>query len=233
MPGCVPRRSASLILAVAILGSIGCGTVTDIPPVNGESARLAVSANVSSTTIATMVVTVTGPGITPPLVFNLTISGGTATGSITLPAGSNRKLELDAFDDKGIKTHHGETTIAEVKAGANPGITIVLLPLTGQQTVTASLGSVTISITPNPGNVTVGGQTTFTVTLTDSNNNPIVPSASELSCATSKPALFSVGATNVVGGVVTCVASGILVGSGEIVATYNGFAGIATVNVTP
>src|SRR5687767_15385263 len=108
MFGCASRRSSGLLLAVAILGSISCAAATDVPPENREPAQLAVSANVSATTIATMVVTVTGPGITQPLVFNLTISGGTATGSVTLPAGSNRKLELDAFDDKGIKTHHGE-----------------------------------------------------------------------------------------------------------------------------
>ena len=224
MFGCASRRSSGLLLAGAILGSIGCATATDVPPENREPAQLAVSANVSATTIATMVVTVTGPGIAPPLVFNLTISGGTATGSVTLPAGSNRKLELDAFDDKGIRTHHGETTITEVKSGSNPAITIVLLPLTGQQTVTASLGSVTITVTPNPGTVQVGQQVTFTAVIKDSNNNTVTPGPSELAWATTKPALFSVSQAGVV--------TGILAGSGDVVATYNGFAGLATVNVT-
>jgi hypothetical protein len=223
MVGCVDRRSSGLLLASAALTFIGCANPAEVPPDRPEPARLAISANVSATTIATMVVKVSGPGITIPLVFNLTISDGTASGSITVPAGSSRKLDLDAFDAKGINTHHGEKTINEVKPGSNPSITIVLLPMAGDQPVTASLGSFTVTVSPNPASVGVGLTLQFTAVVKDKDNNVVTPGPGELRWATTQPALFSVTATGIV--------TGILAGTGEVVATYNGVAGLAAVTV--
>jgi hypothetical protein len=233
MLGRLNRRASALLLASGAL-TFGCSGPTDLPPVQLEPARLAISANVSATTIQTMVVTVTGPGITIPLVFNLPINDqGIATGSIAIPTGSSRKIELDAFDVRGIKTHHGERTIDEVKPGPNLPLSIVLLPLAGDQPVTASLGTYTVTVTPNPGTVLVGqaNAVTFTAVVRDKDNAVVAIGPGELRWATTNPAFFSVAshATDNNQGVVT----GIMAGSGEVVATYNGFAGLAAVTVTP
>jgi hypothetical protein len=178
-----------------------------------------------------MVLTVSGPGIGIPLVFNLPIDDqGIATGSITIPAGSSRKIDLDAFDARAFKTHHGERTIDEVKPGPNPPLSIVLLPLAGDQPVTAALGTYTVTVTPNPGTVRVGqaNAMTFTALVIDA-NGPVPVLTGELRWATTNPAFFSVvsHATNTTEGVVT----GVMVGSGYVVATYKGFAGLAAVTV--
>lgn len=231
MLGCLNRRSSALLLASVAL-TFGCSGPTDLPPDQLEPARLAISANVSATTIKTMVVTVSGPGITIPLVFNLPIDDqGIATGSIAIPAGSSRKVDLDAFDARGIKTHHGDKTIDDVKPGPNPPLSIVLLPLAGDQPVTASLGTFTVTVTPNPGTVVVGqaNAVPFTAVVRDQLNVVVTVLTGELRWATTNPAFFTVvpHATDNNQGVVT----GVMVGIGEVVATYNGFAGLAAVTV--
>jgi hypothetical protein len=234
MFGRVSRRSSSLILASVALTVISCSGPTDLPPDELEPARLAISANVSATTITTMVVTVTGPGIAVPLVFNLPIDAqGVASGSIGIPAGANRRIDLDAFDVTGIKTHHGERVIGEIRPGDNPGVAIVLLPLAGNQPVTASLGTFTVTVTPNPMVVTIGATNAMTLTaVVRDKDNVIVPvAAGDLRWASTNPALFSAArhSTDADKGVVT----GIRAGSGEVIATFNGFAGAAVVTVTP
>jgi hypothetical protein len=232
MLGCLNRRASALLLASGAL-TFGCSGPTDLPPVRLEPARLAISANVSATTIQTMVVTVTGPGITIPLVFNLPIDAqGIATGSIAIPTGSSRKIDLDAFDARGFKTHHGERTIDEVKPGLNPGISIVLLPLAGDQEVTGTLGTYTLTVTPNPQTVVIGqsNAVTFTAVVRDG-AGVVTVLPGELRWATTNPAFFTVirHATDNNQGVVT----GVMVGNGDVVATYKGFAGLAAVTVTP
>jgi hypothetical protein len=109
MFGRVPRRLSASILATIALTLVACERPTDPSTIDPEPGLLAVHANVSATTIATMVVTVTGPGIPNALVFNLQINNGTATGTIVVPAGSNRTIEIDAFD---------ETTVNELRSRA-------------------------------------------------------------------------------------------------------------------
>jgi hypothetical protein len=233
MFGRVSRRSSGLILTSVALTFTSCSRPTDLPP-DQVAARLAISANVSATTITTIVVTVTGPGISVPLVFNLTIDAeGVASGSIAIPSGANRKIELDAFDVTGTKTHHGERVIDEVRPGDNPGISIVLLPLAGNQPVTASLGTFTVTVTPDPATVTIGvaNAVTFTAVVRDKDNAIVPLAAGDLKWATTNPAVFSAVShpTDADKGVVT----GVRAGSGQVAATYNGFAGLVAVTVIP
>jgi hypothetical protein len=225
-------RASGLALTSVALILINCSEPPTLPP--APLSRLAISANVSATTVTTMVVTVTGPGIGVPLVFNLAIDAqGVASGSIAIPAGANRKIELDAFDVTGIKTHHGERIIAEIRPGNNAGVSIVLLPLAGNQPVTATLGAVTVTVMPSPMTVTIGVANAVTVTaVVRDKDNAIVPvTPGELKWASTSPASFSAAShsTDADKGVVT----GIRAGIGEVVATYNGFAGVAAVTVVP
>jgi hypothetical protein len=206
----------------------GCGRPTDPPPSGLEPARLTVSANVASTSIATMVITVSGPGIGPSLVFNMEITPGVvAHGAIQVPAGSDRKLEIDAYDANQVKTHHGEKTISVVKpGGGNNPITIVLLPIAGDQPVTAEFGIYVVTVNPASFSLTVGGLTvTVIATVKDDKGNVIAHDPAKLQWATTDPSVFSVTS----GGVVT----GLKAGSGSVVAAYEGYAGTASVTVAP
>src|SRR3989442_14600489 len=88
---------ASFALAsVLVLGA--CGDSVDPGPGHGT---LIVRADVSAAAVATLVAEVTAPDIPTALVFNIPIAGGVASGTITIPAGSNRTVTLRAYDGGG------------------------------------------------------------------------------------------------------------------------------------
>ena len=101
----------------------------------------------AATPVATLVITVTGPGITPALVYNLPIVAGSANGTITVPVGSLRTILAQAFDSTGIVLFSGSTVVT-VLAGTNPPVSFALVPGIGSVPVTAVIGSVTISLAP-------------------------------------------------------------------------------------
>ena len=108
-------RSAIVALAPLLLLA-SCNPSTD-PPAQGQ-AHLAVTANVVGTAVATVVVEVTAPDISTPLVFNIVVADGVASGTITIPAGTARRITIRAFDAGGVLTHSGAATVS-VQAGTN------------------------------------------------------------------------------------------------------------------
>lgn len=117
--------------------------------------------------IATLAVTITGPGIDVPLVFNLTIDSVTnvASGTISVPAGSNRRIVANAFDSAGVNTHRGETTVSLVQ-GNNPAVTLTLIPLLGDLPIEILVGSAVLVLTPETTTANVGDTVTFTFAAT-------------------------------------------------------------------
>src|SRR5881296_2848755 len=110
-----PRRSlarfAALAAVVAPLTLMACNPDKISNGGGPELGEFAVTANVVGTPIATLVVTVTAADIATPLVFNLTVHDGTATGTIKLPPGAARLITVEAFDSNGDVTHEGHKTI--------------------------------------------------------------------------------------------------------------------------
>jgi hypothetical protein len=233
MLGCAPRRSSGLLLATVALMLVACERPTTLPP-DPEPARLAVSANVSGTAIATMVIKVTAADINPALVFNMTINNGVASGTIAIPAGSDRKLELDAYDASGIKTHRGEKTINVKPGGLNQALTVTLLPIAGDQKVTAQFGNYIVLVDPGTASLTVGASQPFTVKITDNATpaNEITPAMGEVKWATTLPAGLEITPSSTDPKVASVRAlSGGAGETGQLVATFNGVAGTATVTV--
>lgn len=226
-----PRRPPTLVVAAIALMLIGCEQVTD-PTTQPEPGRLAIHANLSATTISTMVVRVSGPDISPDLVFNLQIgTNDIASGTLVIPAGSNRRIDLDAFDVNQVKTHHGERLNITVVPGTNPPMTIVLAPLTGNQEVTAQLGSFVLVVEPAiPLPLAVSGTVPLTLKIFDNASptpNEITPAPNSVAWATTHPAFFKVDAT----GLLTAIVTGLKAGSGDVVVTYNGFAKTVPITV--
>jgi hypothetical protein len=224
MLGSASRRTSGVLLATIALTLVACERPI-VPPIDPEPGRLAVSANVAATNIQAMVIKVTAPDIPVqnPLVFNMVINDGLATGSVAIPAGSSRRLELEAFDGNQIKTHRGEKTI-DVKPGSNnPKLEVVLLPIAGDQPVTAQFGNYAVAVTLFASTVTVGGTVQASVVVTDNKGTVITEDESQVQWATTHPGFFSVSPTGVV--------KGLVLGSGDVVATFNGYAGLAKVTV--
>src|SRR6266513_2459941 len=96
---------AAIIALAAALGS--CSQ----PPaaVTPHDASLQVYLSVASTTVTSVVVRVTAPDLPDTLAFNLNVESGTASGTISVPTGSNRTFIVSAYDAGGIPTYRGRT----------------------------------------------------------------------------------------------------------------------------
>jgi len=202
------------------LAACSSGNVTRPP---GGEANLIVQVNLASTAVATVVVEVSAPDITTPLVFNIPVAGNVASGTITIPAGSNRTVAIGAFNASGVETHSGSTTIT-VQAGTNPSVSITLTPLTGDVPIQATLGSFTITVTPNPTPLSLGTTPTaqLTAVVRDAQNQPVIAT---VSWATHDPGIASVSTA----GLVTAVGAG----QTNIFATFQGAVGSAAITVAP
>ncbi|HWP37174.1 MAG TPA: Ig-like domain-containing protein [Gemmatimonadales bacterium] len=214
-----PASARRLGLALTSWVALGaCASELGTAP--AKEATLIVRAEVSATTAVTVVVQVSAPDLVPPLVFNIPVVNGVASGTITVATGSARTFTMHAYDAGGVETHRGAIT-RDVLPGNNTTISLVLAPLTGDVPIDVTLDRVIVTVSPSATSIAVGGTAPLTATITDSFGNPI---AGTVTWATGHPGVASVDVNGLVTG------SG--AGSTQIVATFNGAAGSATVTVT-
>ncbi len=206
------RVAAALLLTLA-LSRCGSG----VGPL--DDAAVTIRADLTGSAAAMVVVEVTGPDITTPLIFNIPVENNVASGTITVPAGSSRTITIRAFDVNAVETHRGSTTL-NVMPGTNPTLTLLLTSLTGDVPITATLGRITIAVAPATASVAAGGTVTLSATITDGEGHPV---SGTVLWASRGPDVASVSSTGVVTGVAT--------GQTTIVATFRGAAGAATVTV--
>ena len=184
---------------------------------------LLVRADVSGTSVATVVVEVTAADIVPPLVFNIPVVGGVALGTVTLPAGSARTFTMRAFDAGGVRTHTGSATV-NIQPGVNPTIAIVLMPLTGSAPINATLGSFAVTLQPALDTLMIGDTVTLTATILDAVGSPVT---GQVDWGSVTPAVASVVSTGQQKSRVTAIRPG----RTSVVATYGGTASPATITV--
>ena len=223
----LPVRRSTAIAALIVLTQLAACSGSDALKPGGGEASLILRADVAGTPVAMVVVEVSAPDIAPPLVFNITITGGVATGMITIPAGSNRAIAMRAYDAGGVLTHQGSTTV-NVQAGTNPWISITLTPLSGGVEINATLGSFAVTVTPTATTLSLSGLTTvgLSAIIVDEKGHVV---ADTLSWATQNPGVASVaGNSTATPGLVTAVG----LGETHVLATYNGAVGSATITVT-
>ncbi|HWP37173.1 MAG TPA: PQQ-dependent sugar dehydrogenase [Gemmatimonadales bacterium] len=186
---------------------------------------LLVRADVSATSVATVVVEVTAPDLASPLAFNIPIVNGVATGTITVTAGSNRTITMRAYDAAGVETHRGSITTT-IRSGVNPAISLVLTPLTGDAPIDVTLGSVTITVTPLADTLVAGDTVSLTARVLDADGAPVLE---PVSWATLDPRIATVERTSDSTGRVTAREAGTI----TIVATFAGVGAAATIVVSP
>ena len=215
-----PHATARRWSAVALIVAAACTGDGSTSPV--ATAPLRVSANVSGPPISLLVVTVTANDLREPMVFNITAANGNASGTLDVPPGHARTITAQGYAVGGAISHEGSVVI-NVAKGANPPVPITLRPKTGQVTVTLTVGSVGLTVSPAAFQMVAGGLTPMTLTssLTD-HTGATIPGAQVL-WATSNPGIATVSSTGVVRPHATGVA--------QIVATYGGVSASSTVSV--
>jgi alpha-tubulin suppressor-like RCC1 family protein len=154
------------LTALAALGALAaCDRSPTDAPDGDAGVRVAVVASVAAAPVDRLVAEVTGPDIAMSA-FNIPLADGTASGTILVPAGSERTITLKAFDRGGTLTHRGARTLA-VREGTNPSVSIVLEALTGELPLTATLGSVVLTITGAIPSLVVGDTLRLVVSAVD------------------------------------------------------------------
>lgn len=212
-------RAATLGFLLALLASVpGCGD-SPVEPPPATTAVLRVEALLGTQAVDRVVVEVTAADITTPLVFNLTVSNGTASGTITVPTGSDRIITVRAYDAGAIETHRGAKTV-DVVAGVNPTISIRIDPLQGDQPINVTIGTFIVTVTPTTATIDVGGTVQLSATVVDTTGQTVVVT---VLWATLNPAIATVSASGLV--------TGETAGTVDVVATYAGVGAAATITV--
>ena len=170
--------------------------------------------------ISTLTITVSASDIASDLVFNVTMTNGEATDTITIPAGSDRTITVRGYDASNIETHRGSKTV-NLTEGVNPQLTVVLEGLTGDQPLVVALGETTVTVSPETATVSVGGTTQLSAVVTDEAGDTLAVS---VRWASTHPAVATVDDAGLV--------SGVSVGSASIIATYGGVGASAAVTVS-
>ncbi|HEX6370258.1 MAG TPA: hypothetical protein VF006_15165 [Longimicrobium sp.] len=211
------RNLFARALAGALLLLAGC-TDTPVEPggVPAGHARLLLNA-MASITAATLVVEVTGPGIDEPLVFNLPVVDGVASGSVDVPVGSSRTFSGRLYDAGGTETHRGVVT-TPVRPGANAAISLRLEPLNGTQPIDVVISSYTIEIVELSSPPIVGRTVQMHAIVRDADGNEVQDAA--VVWGVTAPTLARIGPK----GLLEVSAGGVL----TVVAVYGGVAATLT-----
>jgi glucose/arabinose dehydrogenase len=215
------------LVTVGALLSAACLGRDTLKPPDETPVTLVVQADVSAAmaAVTTVVVEVTAIDIAIPLLFNIPVSGGAATGTMTLPAGSGRTITMHAYDSGGIETHRGSiTTAIRPPPAANPTISLTLAPLAGDVPIGAQIGSFLVTVAPGADTVAAGGTATLTATIVTANGDPV---DSAVIWASLDPRIATVARIGPRTAQVTAVASG----TTTVVAVYGGSAGSAAIVV--
>ncbi len=219
------RRRLRLILTLAVIAGYTC----DRPQLPHEpdaiDKTLLVTADLQQMAVATVVVQVTAMDIATPLIFNLPIVGGVATGTITISTGSSRTITMSAFDSTGSQTHSGSVTI-DIIPGMEQTINVTLAPLAGGVPINATLAGGTVLLTPAADTLGVGDTLTVTASASNAGGNPV---STQFSWATLDPAVLQVSSVADSTALVTALA----VGEGTVVASTSGIGGAIHVVVSP
>ncbi len=215
-------------ITATLLSLVALGSCLPREPAGVDSrpvqTTLYIRAVLTGTTVATVVVEVSASDIPTPLVFNISAVNGVAAGTIRVSAGSSRAIALRAYDAGGVETHTGATVVT-IRPGTNPAVAIVLTPLTGNVPITVTLGSFSMSVTPESATLAVGDTVRLTAIVLDPEGNPVT---GQVVWASLAPAVASVVRAGDQSGRVTAVGPG----QTTVVAVFGGTAGPAAITVT-
>ena len=213
------NRAILCMAAVTVVVS-GCSDAVTTLESSAEPQLAMVPVNVSAApAITTLSITVSAADIATDLIFNLDMSGGAASDTITIPAGSSRTVTIRGFDENGIETHRGSKTV-HLTEGLNPQLTIVLLGLTGELPLLVILGETNVAVTPEAVSLSVGGTAQLEAVVTDESGDTLDVA---VRWGSSNPAFVTVDEAGMV--------SGVGLGSASVVATYGGVGAGSAVTV--
>lgn len=140
-------------------------------------------------------VSITGPGIDPPIFGSFRFINDTARAELSVPLGADRRVLVVVFDSSNAIIASGETTV-EIGSGVAVNVPVTIAPTVGTQPIIVRVGSTTITVAPGTLSLAPGATSALSVAVTDQDGLPIAGAVPTY--ASSNPAIASVSATGVV-----------------------------------
>jgi hypothetical protein len=217
MPRSFSARAVPAALLIA-LATIACSE-TATEPTGFESVGLVLQAQTTDGQVAALVVEVTGPGQTDPIVGNFEFDeDGVATGQLTVPVGQ-RTFTARAYHEQGFVTHEASTT--QVVVPGDSHVHLSLVPVAGDVTVEVQIDQGIIIVHPEEVDMVVGDGFQFEATVMSSDDTPHPDPA--VMWASSNTSVAEVDGDG--------VATAYLHGESAIVASHQGLSAAAVVRV--
>jgi hypothetical protein len=208
------RYVQPVVAAAAVLLAAGCGQSS-----RSSDGDAAVAVTVSGgIVVASLVITVDAADIERPLVFNLPLQNGTATGTLRIPPGQLRTLSAVAFESGGAIAAEGAVTLQTVERGWNPPVSIPMVSRAGHVPISIQIGPVSVAVAPASPTLVVGERLQLAARITAASGDEISDAPE---WATSDPAVLEVTSA----GLVTALRAG----QADVVAVYAGVAGVSRI----
>lgn len=195
----IPLPRAFLFLLLSVWLVLGCGEV-----VTGTTVRANVAFLLQNQTGSTppldgerVDVTISGPGIDPPVFGSFLFINDTARVELQVPIGRNRRVFVAIFDSANTLVASGEAVI-DIGSQVNVSVPVPIAPTSGTQPIVVTVGSVTLSVAPGSLSLVPGASAALTVAVRDQSGAPIVGAVPTF--ASSNPSIVGVSATGVVTG---------------------------------
>lgn len=142
-------------------------------------------------------VSISGPGINPPIFGSFRFINDTARVELDVPLGRDRRVFVAIFDSTNTLIASGETTL-DIGSGASVDVPVPIAPSSGDQPIIVRVGSTTLTVSPGTLLLSPGQTQQLTVAVTDQDGQPIAGALPVF--ASSNPAIATVSATGVVTG---------------------------------
>lgn len=142
-----------------------------------------------------MDVSISGPGIDPPIFGSFRFINDTARAELSVPLGPDRRVFVAVFDSANTIIASGEATV-EVGAGVSVNVPVTIAPTDGTQPIIVTLGNTTIAVTPGTLTLAPNATSTLSVAITDQQGAPIAGAVPTF--ASSNPSIASVSASGIV-----------------------------------
>ncbi len=194
----MPRSLLRSLVSLAVWAIAGCGDVLTGASIRANVVVLLQQEANSPTVVLEgerVDVTITGPGIDPPISGSFRFVNDTARAELQVPVGKDRRVLVAVFDSTNTLIASGESTV-EIGSGVTVSVPVVIAPTSGSQPIIVRVGSTVLSVTPGSLTLAPGATATFTVSVVDQDAVPIAGAVPAF--ASSNPAIATVSATGVV-----------------------------------
>lgn len=187
-----------LLLLLAILMATGCGDTLTSASLRGRIALVLDQAGSTTPLDGERVdVSISGPGISPPIFGSFRFINDTARVELDVPLGRDRLVAVAIFDSSNTLIASGQMTIV-VGSSSTVSVPVPIAPTSGEQPIIVRVGSTTVTVSPGSLTLAPNGTAQLSVAVTDQDGQPI--SGAVPVFASSNPSIASVSATGVVTG---------------------------------